>query len=231
MNPKHFKTWFISAVVLFSLVMAADYLFLHVLFKGSELEIQESGNDVYFANKDKPSEKLEQIDESFISEPGNNPTSEKSENNFLEALKQCAPDIAAQTVSTPEALVAYLSKSVGAGREIITVENYHLKMTDGAVHRIHVLDIGDTEHNTKEIRYFSLDEEGLPVREYNQEHLGLEKLLQRGTLLRHEQKSELELKDGGKLSLEKHDNKVVELRYFFKGSSLVCAETQCLCNP
>lgn len=145
-------------------------------------------------------------------------------------LKACSPEIAAQAIATPEALVAYLSKSVGVAREVISIENYHLKMADGSVHRVHILDTGDNEHNTKEVRYFTLDEEGYPVRDYENEKLGAEKLLSQGTTIRYEAKSTLHLKDSSTLDLEKHDTKVHQIQYRAHGKTLSCFELNCQCQ-
>ncbi len=229
MDPKNFKTWLISAVVLFLMVLAADYYVLHLYFPKTveNGELVPSGVASGDASGETPTKGT---DESFLAVAEKANAQPTPENNFLEMLKTCSPEIAAQAIATPEALVAYLSKSVGIAREEISIENYHLKLSDGSIRRVHILDAGDNEHNTKEVRYFSLDEEGYPVRDFESEKLGAEKLLSQGTTIRYEAKSTLHLKDNSTLDLEKHDNKVHQIQYRAHGKTLSCFELSCQCQ-
>lgn len=231
MNPTKFKTWFISTTVLFLLVLASDYYVFHYYFKNSATK-SESGEPSRTQSESIPSSAQGQ-DSSFLTDAtpkssDSTSNSQEKPNNFLETLKACYPEIAAQTISTPEALVEYLSKTVGTQLEVLAVENYHIKLPDGTINRIHVLQMDD-EHNHKEIRYFTLDSEGYPVRDFNSEKENLESLLGRGSPVHYEVKSTLQLKDKSTLELEKHDNKVHELVYRAHGKSLSCAETDCRC--
>lgn len=233
MNPKNFKTWFISATVLFLLVLASDFYVFHYYFKNSATK-SESGELSQAQGESVPSS-VQGQDNSFLTDaapktPDTATNSQEKPNNFLETLKACYPEIAAQTIATPEALLEYLSKTVGTQMEVLAVENYHIKLPDGTINRIHVLQTDDTEHNRKEVRYFTLDEEGYPVRDFQSEKENLEALLGRGTPIHYEVKSTLHLKDKSTLELEKHDNKVHELVYRAHGKSLFCAEQDCLCR-
>lgn len=229
MDPKKFKTWLFSAVVLFLMVLAADFYVLHLYFPQTNEKNETTISEATQA--DASGETPTKVtDSSFLAIADKANAQPAPENNFLDMLKACSPEIAAQAIATPEALVAYLSKSVGVAREVISIENYHLKMADGSVHRVHILDTGDNEHNTKEVRYFTLDEEGYPVRDYENEKLGAEKLLSQGTTIRYEAKSTLHLKDSSTLDLEKHDTKVHQIQYRAHGKTLSCFELNCQCQ-
>lgn len=230
MNSIKFKTWLLWAAVLFILSLLADYYFLHILFheknNAASATISEGARE---ANDE------EEEDDSFLGE-GNTSESEQSDSNvnsFLESLKGCAPEIAAQGIGTPEALVEYLQKSVGVANQDVFVENFHITLPDGSKRRVHVI-MDDNTNSTqkKEIRFFKLDAEGYPDRLPLKNSDTLESLLALGTLTRHESKSLVTLKDDTFLEVEMHDNKVFEFQYNNQGRILSCRYTDCVCpNP
>ncbi len=94
------KIWIIWTVVLFAVGLLADYYFLHLLFQEKHQTFKETI--------------LEPAQESEVLTAQ---VPQDQEDNFLPMLQKCAPEIAAQTISTPEALVEYLRKSVGIRTE------------------------------------------------------------------------------------------------------------------
>ena len=94
MGPIKLKTWVVSALFLFVLGVLADYYFLHILFKekhGLNGTTNAAGSAA-----------VKQIDPAFnsslvVAEPSPAPT---GTDNFLESLKKCAPEVAAQAVAT-----------------------------------------------------------------------------------------------------------------------------------
>ena len=158
------------------------------------------------------------------------PDSTPTRDNFLESLKKCAPEIAAQAIATPEALMEYLKKSIGIKTENISIENFHIVLKDGSQRRIHVVDSDNSNSaNKKELRFFKLDAEGYPERLPLKGNETLESLLALGTVQHHEVKSQLALKDNTSVSLEVHDNKVYEFQFTNHDHVLSCRLKECQC--
>ncbi|WP_413612468.1 hypothetical protein [Bdellovibrio sp. HCB-110] len=230
MEPIKIRTWIMWALILFGLGLLTDYYFLHLLFhekNGAQKEavIETTASPVEGVDPKNP-------DDSFLGEKGdvNSEASPSSKDNFLESLQKCAPEVAAQAIGTPEALIEYLQKSVGVKTEDISLENYHLTLADGSKRRVHVITSDNTNSPTeKEIRFFKLDAEGYPERLQLKGDETVESLLAQGKVTRHEVKSQLELKDGSSVALEKHDNKVFELQYNNHGKILSCRFKECHC--
>ena len=172
------------------------------------------------------------VDNSFIIDPATSEqTAPSTKDNFLESLRKCAPEVAAQTIATPEALMEYLKKSVGIKKDEISVENYHLTMKDGTPRRVHIIAADNTNGNEKkEVRYFKLDEEGYPERIATKPTDTVESLLAEGAVTRHEVRSDLELKDGSSVNLEMHDQKVFEFQFNNHGKVLSCRYSACHCQ-
>jgi hypothetical protein len=237
MNEIKLKTWILWAVVLFSLGLLADYFFWHLLLgtqhsellnkKGVEISEPLTSPDIV-EEKTSTSDNTEFISESKTeADPVGTPS---TTDNFLETLQTCAPEIAAQAIATPEALVEYLQKSVGIAQESISVENYHVTLADGTRRRVHV--IASDKSNApdkKEIRYYKLDKEGYPERLELPKGESLESLLKQGSVTRHELRADLKLKDGSSVQLERHNQKVFEFQYNNQGRVLSCRWAHCQC--
>lgn len=228
MNSTSLKTWIAAAIALFIIGAATDYYFLHLLFNEKHAEEHES-----FKNSDISPEPIPSPDDNFPGEKGDTtePVAQPTaKDNFLASLKTCAPEVAAQAIATPEALITYLQKSVGVEEEQITLENYHLTLPDGSQRRVHVISSDNTNSEKKqELRFFKLDKEGYPERLPLRADATLEQLLGQGQTTRHEVRSTLKLKDGGAVSLEKHDNTIFEFQYNNHGKILSCRSTDCQC--
>jgi len=231
MEPIKLRTWITWALILFALGLLADYFFLHLLFH----EKNNAKKEVITApvTPGATVAPAHTPDETFIADNENEAESEaesRSKDNFLESLQKCAPEVAAQAIATPEALMEYLKKSVGVSKDEISLENYHLTLPDGSKRRVHVVIADNTNSpDKKEIRLFKLDAEGYPERLKLRGDETLESLLAMGTVTRHEAKSELLLKDGSTVSLEMHDKKVFEFQYNNHGKVLSCRFKDCQC--
>ncbi|KHD88312.1 MAG: hypothetical protein OM95_09185 [Bdellovibrio sp. ArHS] len=231
MKPITLKVWIIWALVLFALGVLADFYFLHILFHE-----KQNGNEPAVEAVLPPTSEVSAaksgVDSSFLDRDADERTSQEPapRNNFLAALKSCAPEVAAQAIATPEALMEYLQKSVGVAHEDISVENYHLTLKDGTLRRIHVIASDNTNSpEKKEIRYFKLDAEGYPERLPLKGDETVESLLAQGTVTKHEVKSKLELKDGSTVNLEMHDQRAYEFQYNNHGKVLSCRFSTCQC--
>lgn len=232
MGPIKFKTWITWAVILFVLGVLADYYFLHILFK----EKQDMLNGAVPAatssvptSQDKNAQAVTSATPTAEVTPQGTET-ESNKDNFLESLQKCSPDIAAQAIATPEALIEYLRKTVGVKSEDVSIENYHLTLKDGSQRRVHIRTADNTNtQNKKEIRLFKVDNEGYPEPIPLKGDETLESLLAQGQVNNHELKSTLTLKDGGHANLEMHDNQVYEFQYDDKGKILSCRLKDCQC--
>ncbi len=237
MGPIKFKTWITAVVVLFVLGVLADYYFLHLLFKEKQQQLNGSvpaAAVVHDSATD--SANPEKTDEDSMKENPPLKTDESApeaaaeKDTFLQSLKTCAPEIAAQAIATPEALMEYLRKSIGVKNEDVSVENFHLLWKDGSKRRIHVVASDNTNSKSKkEIRLFTVDAEGYPDPVPLKGTETLESLLAMGQVQEHEVKSQLVLKDGGSVSLETHGNQVFEFQYTHQNKILSCRLKDCQC--
>lgn len=210
------KIWIIWAVILFSVGLVADYYFLHILFhekKGSkEAAIEASPSGTASEKQLNQSEVLSEVPDT-------------GKNNFLVTLQQCAPEIAAQAISTPEALLLYLRKSVGVVSEEITLENYNLILPSGSVRRIEVVSRG----KKNDIAYFEVNAKGTSKSLPLKKNESLQELLAQGKLQNHRMKTQAVLKDGSTLTTEIHDNEVYEFQFNNQGKIISCRYTECRC--
>lgn len=115
------KIWIIWTVVLFAVGLLADYYFLHLLFQEKHQTFKETVLE--------PEQEVATDQEVFTEVPATaHEEPLNQEDNFLPMLQKCAPEIAAQTISTPEALVEYLRKSIGIRTESV-LQDRELKLT------------------------------------------------------------------------------------------------------
>ncbi len=232
MEPIKLKTWILWALVLFGLGLLTDYYFLHLLFHEKQNALN-GAKIVSAESSQKSSNPTALSDESFLGETSTVESSpeDSRKDNFLSALQTCAPEIAAQAVGTPEALIEYLQKSVGVKKEDVSLENYHLTLPNGSLRRVHLIVADNTNSSSqKELRFFKLDAEGYPERLPLKGTETLESLLALGTVTKHEARSEFLLKDDSSLALEMHDKKVFEFQYNNHGKVLSCRFKDCLCR-
>lgn len=230
MNETKLSTWILWAVILFSLVITVDYFFFHILFKDSVTQgtSQEDSSDLQNNNR--------KLDDSFIEDRYHSKADavvreSDFQDNFFETLQNCAPEIAAQTIATPEALLAYLQNSVGIKTEEVSIENYHLTLPDGSIRRVHVVVNDNTNSpDKKEIRLFKLDDEGYPERLDLPAGATLKSLIEMGKLDKHEIKKAATFQDGSSIDAEMHDKKVYEFQYNNHGKVFSCRFSNCHCS-
>lgn len=226
MEPIKLKTWILWAAILFALGVGADYFFLHFLFYQKNQPTHTGPEGTSSLNPEpvgKPNDVPVLAQES-------NPAAAAKSDNFLESLKKCAPEIAAQAIGTPEALLLYLRQSVGVAKEETAYENYHMTVADGTERRIHVV-TSDTSNSPdkKEVRFFKLDKEGFPERVALKPGEDLTSLMSQGRVHTHEVKKEIQLKDKSTLGLEEHNEQIYEFQYNNHGKILSCRIRQCQC--
>jgi len=149
-----------------------------------------------------------------------------SKDTFRASLQTCAPDIAAQGIGTPEALMEYLKKSVGVAKEEVDVQNYHITLPDNSERRIQVR---LTDAGKKELLFFKLDAQGYPEQLPINGDETLESLLSQGHLVRKEVKANWSLKDKTHVTLQTHDDRIFEFQYMGHQKVLSCRYTDCQC--
>lgn len=238
MKEIKFSTWMLWAAILFTLVLATDYFFLHILFQESKTEVSATETSVSQSVSQSEATQIGEkgTDESFIEgqetlEEPQAISEDQITDNFFKTLQQCAPEIAAQTIGTPEALLAYLQNSVGIKKRDVALENYHLTLADGAVRRVHVIvDDNTNSKDKREIRFFKLDEEGYPERIPLPEGATLKSLLEMGRLDKHEVRQSLVFVDGSSIDIETHNKKVFEFQYNHDGRIFSCRYSNCHCS-
>ncbi len=231
MNEIKLKIWITWAVILFGVGLLADYYFMHIVFHGKQHQeiavVDDTANPPVTVDTATANPKA--ADNSFLNTE-EDPVTSSGADNFLESLRACAPEVAAQAIATPEALMEYLQKSVGIKTDEISLENYHLTLPDGSLRRVHIISSDNTNNpGKKEIRFFKLDAEGIPERLPLNGSETVESLLALGSVTRHETRSQLELKDSSTVSLEMHDKKVFEFQYNNHGKLLSCRFKSCQC--
>lgn len=221
------KIWIAWALILFSAGLLADLYLFHVLFP----EKQAIRKEAVAAGLDKKAAP-QSVDRIFLEEKHVATTSPApKKDNFFVSLKKCAPEIAAQAIATPEALLEYLKKSVGLEAEETSVENFHLTLPDGSLRRIHVITADNTNStNNKELRFFKIDPEGYPERVPLTSEDTLQSLLALGTITKHEAKLLYVLTDGTTANIEIHDQTVHEFQYNNHGTILSCRYKECRCR-
>ena len=148
MKEVKIKTWLIWAAVLFVLSLVADYFFLHLFFQP---ETKDNKPSVSRKHTDGFDEEDILEDDSFLGAGDSSEAEQGSDttNTFRPALRDCAPEIAAQGIGTPEALMEYLKKSIGIETEDVSVENFHLALPDGSIRIVHI--IKDSKTNSADI--------------------------------------------------------------------------------
>lgn len=106
MHPIKLKNWLIAIIILLGLSLIVDYYFIHILFtaKDQAFKSQEAAEALAPATE-------------TATEAQQDSALATGEDNFLPSLQACIPEVAAQGIATPEALVEYFKKSIGIQSE------------------------------------------------------------------------------------------------------------------
>ena len=223
MKTIRFKTWLFWAVVLFCLGLVADYFFLHALFQ----ENMTVSPAPVPALSSAAAEVTTVTQESAQNPPPKDPINE----SFLLAMKACHLESSALNLTTPEAFLQHLRTYAQFKSEEFALKNYHLVLKDQSERRIQLVTADNTNSQNKfELRFFKLDQEGYPERIPLKESDTFEKLVNLGTVVHTEMRSELFFTDGSTLQLEDHDGKVFEMQFHHQGQTLSCRQNNCLCR-
>lgn len=153
---------------------------------------------------------------------------------FAQALGQCAPSTPA---STPQELFAQLSQA-GEISHDVAMENWHLRRPDGSEERLMLIPSDKPDAQGKnEIRWFTVDDEGLPVpqklpwqKAFNPSAEFLDELKSRGEIFFHQTKQQIIYKNQISANVELINDKIQEFQIYFPDKTLSCRGDRCQCR-
>jgi len=153
---------------------------------------------------------------------------------FVQALVQCSPSTPA---STPQELFAQLSQA-GESSHDVALENWHLRRSDGSEERLMLIPSDKTDaEGKKEVRWFTVDDEGLPVpqklpwqKAFNPSAEFLDELKSRGEIFFHQAKQQIIYKNQISANVELINDKIQEFQVYFPDKTLSCRGDRCQCR-
>lgn len=155
-GPIKFRQWLIPAVVLIGLGLFVDHYYPQEISpnKPPRISLVTPTADAQVVS---PSAETPLAQETLA------PAADSD--NFQSMLLACQPNLATADLKSPEAYYEHLKKQIGVRKSETDIENYHLRLSNGAEMRVQVLPVDNTNSNSaKEFRVFRLDDEGFPQR-------------------------------------------------------------------
>jgi hypothetical protein len=212
------------------IVLVIDQLFLHYLFPRKKAAFLKSANEQVQENL-----RAHPVDD-VVPAPVTTP-SPALENRPAETLTDFAT--AAKLCLGGEwhdrsTIATDLEKTFGVQSKNKDIENFHLKTSNGEERRIHIIfEAG----NKKQVRYFSVDNEGLPVpiplsdefRKLPADAL-IQKLEADGKIFMHQSKERWLLGNGSSFIVTFENDQPREFQLFGATKTLSCLEDSCQCN-
>lgn len=223
--------WAAIIISLFFIGLAIDYFFLHILFKEKMLREQQRQEQ---QQQENPSSSVTRNPTEVAgTQPKGTPLSQ-----FQDIIQKCLGDKDLANSSSPDTFVHKLEIKHPVKESQFQLENTHIRLEDGTTRRLHLIHTASTKNkNAKELRYFKLDAEGLPVSIplKNEERMNpkpefIEALKRQGTQIFHQVKENKILKDGTTLAINTVNDKIFEFQHFGKGNTLSCRELDCNCQ-
>lgn len=227
--------WTLIIVVLFFAGLLVDYMFLHLVFKQKNLSGVSSAQEI------PPPPEIASISvQNAVGEiEEDTKVPEAVLQKFQSEIAKCfgTESPVSQSTSTDRFVHELLAMNESV-RSTFEVENIHVRLKDGTLRRLHLIQADPSSgKNVKELRYFSLDSEGMPVKiplpddkRMNPSPEFIDSLKSEGTLVFHQLKEKRTLKDGSELSLNVINNHVFEFQLFGKEKSFFCRELECQCR-
>lgn len=229
--------WGLVIVSLFFIGLAVDYFFLHILFQ-EKLKLQQKQEELLPPSEEPSSQRQQPAPSSPAAVTYQDPqVPATSAAQFQEKAEKClGPQLGKNP--TPDELIQDLEKTNPVVKNQFQLENTHIQLPDGSQRRMHLIVADDTNHkNARELRYFKVDDEGLPERialppeqTYNPKPEFLESLKKQGTVIFHQTKDTKTLRDGTSMVLTMVNEKVYEFQIFNHGKTFSCRETNCVCR-
>ena len=223
-----FKQKIFAIVASIFIVLMIDQLFLHYLFPIKKAAYIKSANQ-----KVQESLQAHPPNEDLTPQPVQQPALEPRPVQQLTDFRRAAEECLGGTWSSATNLAKDLEKTYGVQSKNKDIENYHLKTPDGLERRIHItIESADK----KQVRYFSVDSEGLPVpipltaeqRLMNPDQL-IENLKAQGQIFLHQSKERWLLGNGSTFIVTFENNQTREFQIFGPSRTLSCLEEACQC--
>ncbi|WP_413290570.1 hypothetical protein [Bdellovibrio sp. HCB337] len=224
--------WAAIIVTFFFIGLAIDYFFLHILFKEKMREQQKQEQQ----QQTEPSSRLNDAEKA--KQAAKNPPKGTPLTQFQNIIEKCLGDKDLAKSTSTDVLIKELESKNPVKETQFQLENTHIRLSDGTTRRLHLIQSDSSnKKNAKELRYFKLDEEGLPVSiplenkdRINPKPEFIAELKKQGTQIFHQVKENKLLKDGTILALNTVNDRVFEFQHFGKGNTLSCRELDCRCQ-
>lgn len=228
----------VSLVIVGSLVLLADYLFLHLLFPMKKAALMQELNarvesalhpTKNAAGASAPGDQAQSPTESTTATSG----AALPANTFKEELSKCLPGA---TDENPTELAKRYASQLKTSD--LVVENVHLVLPNGEERRLMTIPSDrDNAKNRPEVRWFKVDAEGLPVPlKLNSEDAFdpkpefIEKLKGEGRVIFQQRKESNTYGDGTHALVEWIDGSVREFQLRLPHQSLNCLNLDCRCQ-
>lgn len=226
--------WGIAILSMFFIGLLVDYFFLHYLFRLKEPSRYE---EVLPEETSPPVPSTTPASTPVALAFQDSPTS-VAPAEFKKQVEKCLGPKFARN-NNPDALLRELENTHPITRSQLQMENTHLELlSDGSERRLHL--IANDNSNAKEnleLRYFKLDDEGLPLRielkpeeTFNPKPEFIESLKRQGSITFLQRKEVKSFEDGSELLLTTVNGQVYEFQYFSNGKTFSCREWNCACR-
>lgn len=243
--------WVLVILALFFLGLLVDYLFLHLLFKErrhvSPAPITAPATDTGGGDTTNSEQTPQDRSVSLTPPPMNRanaavsaaPSSDRAVKEFQQEIAKCFGAKSPYTASaTADEFIQKVLAANPVAKTQFEVENTHLRLKDGSVRRIHLIESDRSNgRSAREVRYFRLDAEGLPVAiplpekdRVNPSETFLASLKKDATVEFHQVKENKFLTDGSNISMNTINDRIFEFQLFGKNTSFSCREIDCRCQ-
>lgn len=234
--------WILTFLIIFGLLLAVDYFFLHFLFPLKRAAVMEElGRKVEESlERDPPykpaSPDVPAPDAPPVHEPKLKDGAALPEATFRDAVHACFGG-ARDGDENPTDLVRDLESERGLASKETPIENWHIGRPDGREERVMLL-TSDRPNaaGRKEVRLFGVDAEGLPIpreldarKSFDPSDTYVEGLKSPGRVLFHQKKEVVKFNDGTSANIEWVDGSVREMQIFLASRTLSCLNLQCRC--
>ncbi len=223
-----FKQKIFAIIASIFVVLLIDQFFLHILFPIKKAEFLKNANQkvqeslqAHPPNEDQTPDPV--AAPALIPRPAQNLT------NFKTAAKECLGG----EWTTAIDLAKNLEKNYGVQSRSKDIENFHLKNQKGEERRIHIT---SETADKKQVRYFAVDREGLPIpipltneqRKMTPDQQ-IENLKSDGQVFLHQSKERWLLGNGSTFLVTFENNVTREFQIFGPFRTLSCLEDSCQC--
>lgn len=224
------RRWILSLLIVISAVLITDYLFWHYIFTPKkaalELNLEEEVEEKLIEESPLPPSELP-LQQSAP------PDSSSNRSPLRERIEACE-EFREQNL---DQLVEALGEK-GISQSWVSIENWRILRPDGREQRVMVIPAeGENTKESKEVRFFDVDAEGLPIplpldrtKALNPTAEFLDSLKNPGQIIAHNQSQEVAYVDGTQALIKWSNNRVQELQIrTSQQKSLACQNQSCRC--